>query len=136
MGVVTITAKSTFSDGDSVANVAHFGSDWSAFTSKNRPDQWICWDFHEMRVRPTHYTMSSIRSKSWIIEVSVDEKSWTRVDWKENVQVFKDEWGTASFEVSYPEAGRFIRLTQTAKNHCDYDFLSLKGVEFFGTLYE
>jgi hypothetical protein len=89
-----------------------------------------------MRVRPTHYTMTAVRSKSWVIDVSVDGENWTMVDWKVDVQAFKDGWARSSFDIANPQVGRFIRLTQSGKNHCAYDFLSLRAFEFFGTLYE
>jgi hypothetical protein len=134
-GIVTITSKSVCDPEYAVNNVADLTSD-SAFTSENTSDQWICWDFGEMRVRPTNYTMNSMRSKSWVVEVSVDGHAWTEIDRQVGIQVFRDDWVTDSFAVSSPEVGRYIRLTQTEKNHFGAHFLSLKAVEFFGTLYE
>jgi hypothetical protein len=64
-GIVTITSKSVRGDDPrwGVRNVADL-SDAEPFWSKDEPAQWICWDFHEIRVRPTHYT---IRSDSEIV---------------------------------------------------------------------
>jgi hypothetical protein len=57
-GIVTITAKSVFSNDPQFAarNVADLTSD-TKFVSQNGPNQWICWDFHETRIRPTSYTL-------------------------------------------------------------------------------
>jgi hypothetical protein len=131
-GIVTITSKSVWS-GD-LKNVADLTAH-SRFTSQNEPGQWICWDFGEMRVRPTNYTIPTIRLKSWVVEVSVDGHAWTEVDRQVGIQVFRYDWVTGSFAVSSPEVGRFIRLTQTEKSHCGYHFLSLSAAEFFGILY-
>jgi hypothetical protein len=51
-GIVTITSKSVFSN-YAVRNAADLTSN-SLFSSKNQPGLWVCWDFHEMRVCPTH----------------------------------------------------------------------------------
>jgi hypothetical protein len=105
--------------------------------SKDAPGQWICWDFHEMRVRPTHYTIRSYWLKSWVIESSLDGEGWTEIDRKTNNQDFKAHaWETASFAVSKSAECRFIRLTQTGKRHYPDDCLSISAFELFGTLLE
>jgi hypothetical protein len=52
-----ITSKSVLNDDPEYAltNVPDLTSE-SRFGSKNGPGQWVCWDFRQMRVRPTHYT--------------------------------------------------------------------------------
>jgi hypothetical protein len=136
-GIVTITSKS-FSDyddvewGDALKNVADLTSDrW--FNSEDEPGQWVCWDFREMRVRPTHYTITAGGLTSWVVEGSLDGESWTEIDRQTNNQFFT-HWNTAPFAVSNPAECRFIRLTQTDKRH--YNELLLRAVEFFGTLSE
>jgi hypothetical protein len=75
--------------------------------------------------------------KSWVVEDSLDGKSWTEIDRQTNNQDFYVGYATASFAVSNPGECRFIRLTQTGKNHEDEgDYLFLYAVEFFGTLSE
>jgi uncharacterized coiled-coil protein SlyX len=85
-GIVTITSKSVVHDHDP-RNVADLTSGNSSI-SKNEPDQWICWDFHEMRVRPTHYTIKSYCLKSWVVESSLDGEAWTEIDRKTNNEDF------------------------------------------------
>jgi hypothetical protein len=142
--IVTITSKSIYSDKPTVAvrNVADLTSRFH-FLSKNGPGQWICWDFHEMRVRPTHYTITSFSLKSWVVESSLDGESWTEIDRKKNNQDFKAHaWETglglkmASFAVSNSAECRSIRLTQTGKNHRGDDYLVIWAFEVFGTLLE
>jgi hypothetical protein len=136
-GIVTITSKSVYSDDPQFAlkNVADLTScEW--FGSKNEPGQWVCWDFREMRVRPTYYTIWSAYLKSWVVEGSLDGKSWKEIDRQRNNQDFKHHWDVASFAVSKPAECRFIRLTQTDKRHDNYDSLFLRAVECFGTLSE
>jgi hypothetical protein len=59
----------------------------SYFESNGEPNSWICYDFKDMEVTPTHYSILSYPSepnqhhhpKSWCLEVSRDGKSWTEV---------------------------------------------------------
>jgi hypothetical protein len=66
----------------------------------------------------------------------VDGSSWTEFDRQTDNQDFKDGEQTASFAVSNAADFRFIRLTQTDRNHQRADDLHLAAVEFFGTLVE
>jgi hypothetical protein len=131
-GIVTITSKSVLAG--PLKNVADLTSD-SDFWSKNQPGQWVCWHFGELGVRPTHYTIVALYLKSWVVEGSLDGRSWTEIDRKTDNQDFKFP-NTTSFAVSNPAEFRFIRLTQTGKRHDGYDSLALLAVEFFGTLSE
>jgi hypothetical protein len=94
-----------------------------------------------MRVRPTHYTIGSLRLKSWVVEGSLDGEAWTEIDQKTNNEDFRD-WATASFAVSNSAECRSIRLAQTGKNHWTghsvymptFDELCISDFEFFETL--
>jgi hypothetical protein len=55
------------------------------------------------------------------------------MDRREKTNDFRD-WNTASFEVASPSEARFVRLTQTGRNHEDGEQLVLYAVEFFGTI--
>jgi hypothetical protein len=66
------------------------------FCSSHEPGQWVCWDFHEIRLRPTHYTITSDTMKSWVIESSLDGEVWTEIDRKTDNEDFKRDWATAS----------------------------------------
>jgi uncharacterized coiled-coil protein SlyX len=136
-GIVAITSKSVDDDPKSaLRNVADLTS-YSCFMSKNEPGQWVCWDFHNLRVRPIHYTIRSYLLKSWVVESSLDGEAWTEIDRKTDNEDFKaDNWITASFAVSNSAECRFIRLTQTGKDHYGKDFLVIGAFEFFGTLLE
>jgi hypothetical protein len=129
-GIVTITSKSGY-----VCNVADLTSN-SYFCSWNEPGQWICWDFHEMRVRPTHYTISCDYLQSWVVESSLEGEAWTEIDRKWSNNDFREGFATASFAVSNSAECRLIRLTQTCPNHVRCHFLAIQAFEFFGTLLE
>jgi hypothetical protein len=134
-GIVTITSQSTHEPRWALTMVAALVSD-SYVWSNNEPGQSACWNFHEMRVRPTHYAIRAYVLKSWVVEGSLDGSSWTEIDRQTGNQDFDGKWRTVSFAVSNPAEFRFIRLTQTDKNHCGADELVLDTLEFFGTLSE
>jgi hypothetical protein len=48
------------------------------FNSKRRPDEWICCDFYELRVRPTHDTLWAISHRG-LLTVTVMRKAGRRL---------------------------------------------------------
>jgi hypothetical protein len=138
--ILAITSKSTWKPGCEPEQVAHLNTN-SRFVSENGTGEWICWDFRERRIRPTHYTIACPYLKSWVIEGSLDglRDNWTEIDRQTNNQDFtnvKDHSRMASFACSNHQEFRFIRLTQTDHNHTGDDYLSIYTVEFFGALSE
>jgi hypothetical protein len=135
-GIVTITSKSVDVNPEyALQNIADLASR-SEFCSREGPDEWVCWDFHEMRVQPTHYTVRCWSMKSWMVEGSLDVVNWTEIDQKTDISNFSPYVATASFAVSRSAESRFIRLTMTDKTHEGYRNLLIQFVEFFGTLLE
>jgi hypothetical protein len=135
--IVTITSKSVHGDfcWNAGLNAAGLTSN-SDFRSKDEPGQWICWDFHEMRVRPTHYTIKSDSLKSWVVESSLDFVNWTEIDRRTNNDDLKEEPHIRSFTVPKSAECRFIRLTQTGGNHSSDNELRVTAFEVFGSLIE
>jgi hypothetical protein len=70
-----------------------------------------------------------------VVESSLDGEAWTEIDRKTDNEDFRD-WETASFAVSNWAECRFIRLTQTGKNHWRHDGLFIMAFEVFGNLLE
>jgi hypothetical protein len=136
-GIVTITSQSVYEDNPKYAtrSVADLASD-SYFWSKDEPGQWVCWDFHEMRVHPTRYTIRSDELITWVIESSLDGEGWTEIDRKTDNNDFEDMYGMGSFAVSNSAECRFIRLTQTGVDAAGFDDLLISAFELFGTLLE
>jgi hypothetical protein len=132
-GIVTISASDMNNKLDSTrTNVLDFTST-SHFESTNTPNQWICWDFHEMRVRPTHYTIQGLL-KSLVVESSLDGVAWTEMDRKKHDKNLKKLPHLASFDIAKRAECRFIRLTQTGKNREGNNRLIVEAFEIFGTL--
>jgi hypothetical protein len=106
------------------------------FNSNDDPGKWICWDFHELRVHLSHYTINAPSLKSWVIESSLDGENWTEIDRRTDNTDLKANDYIVSFAMSKSTECRFIRLTQTGETHGGSDWLVIIAVEFFGVLVE
>jgi hypothetical protein len=136
-GIVTITSKSVLDDKPSNAprNVADLTSQ-SGFQSQDSPDQWVCWDFHGLRVSPTEYTIKAVWLQSWMVEGSLDGQNWVEIDRQTN-SLYLYQTGMALFGVAKSVESRFIRLTQTGRRLIADDCcLVVYAFEIFGTLIE
>jgi hypothetical protein len=100
--------------GHSLLNLADLTSSLR-FCSTNEPGQWVCWDFHGLRIRPTHYTIERRSLESWVIESSLDGEAWMAIDRKTDNEDFNSGWAMPSFAVSNSAECRFTRLTQMGK---------------------
>jgi hypothetical protein len=119
-------------------------TDSSYSQSMNKPDQWICYDFGNRLVRPTHSSIhahsNDLWLRSWVIEGSFEGPSngapdvWTQLDHRENDQTTGANHPIATFPVSSSGEYRFIRLRQTGKNARGNDYLILFAFEVFGDL--
>jgi hypothetical protein len=122
-GIVSITTKSRPFPVPFQAprHVAYFNS-INSIVSMDGPDQWICWDFLERRVRLTHYCINrpdATVTKSWIVESSLDGVECD-----------------LAFPVSSSSEFRFIGLTQAAPNASGSYIMVVNAFEVFGTLVE
>jgi hypothetical protein len=135
-GIVTITAKSIADNPNRLTNAANLG-DNARFASKDEKNQWVCWDFHGMRVRPTHYSIRNQTGpyflKSWIVESSIDGMNWREIDRRTDNKDLTSNYAVASFSVSNATDCRFIRLTQSATHNGSHE-LEFCALEIFGTV--
>jgi hypothetical protein len=134
-GIVTITSKSQdYGYNFPLKTIADLGSRFY-FCSGFGAHPWVCWDFREVRVRLSQYTVVCCTLKSWVVEGSLDGESWTEIDRRTDTKVFQRKPfkpDTGSFAVANIMQCRLIRLTSTVQD--PFDFMSLHAVEFFGTL--
>jgi hypothetical protein len=110
------------------------------------PGHWICYDFKERTIVPTHYSLRSASRdyggvggshlKSWLIETSMNESNWTVVDERRDNADLNDQNVTRAFAVSVSQQCRFIRLVMLGKNHAGWYGLRISSFEIFGSLIE
>jgi hypothetical protein len=106
-------------------------------------NNWLCYDFKERRIVPTYYTIRTNNGsyggrhlKSWLIETSVDGKSWREISQQKNNKQLNGERFTTTFTTTGAGECRFIRLVNIGRNHRGYDTLCISAWEIFGTLFE
>jgi hypothetical protein len=144
-GLVTITANR--SDNNDLCYAAKNAADLTAnsiFNSVNEPNQWICYDFNRMKVKPTHYLIRSYYGggvnysnlKTWTVESSNDGAAWIRLDERTNNSELNSTNAVAMLVISQPQPVRMIRLQQTGPNHAGYNHLIFCSFEVIGTLLE
>jgi hypothetical protein len=106
-------------------------------------NNWVCYDFKERRILPTHYAIrTSFRAsglfhlKSWVIETSVGGENWREVAREENNEQLNGNRLTGTFAAADGRECRFIRLVQIGRNHCGNGILAMTAWEIFGGLVE
>jgi hypothetical protein len=140
--IVWITASGSYSsESYPLRQIADF-ENRSVFATKNWVNSWICYDFKDMWIKLTHY---SIRSRCdsdshhlrfWILEGSNDGSDWIEIDERKNDTSLNGRGAISTFSVSKESEREFrmIRLRQTGKNSNDFDYLEVSGMEFFGVI--
>jgi hypothetical protein len=133
-GLITVTSKSISTD-TRLPTPALWSdlNDCRPFVSEDAPDQWICWDFREMRLALVQYRITDTTMKTWVVEGSEDGETWTTIDQQRDNPLSDNP---VSCPVSPPISRRFrfIRLTQQGKSADGNDVLTLGQIEFFGKL--
>jgi hypothetical protein len=106
------------------------------FHANNNDNEWICFDFKERMIEPSHYLVCSgwNELKSWTVEGSLDGKSWTVLDEKKGNSDVKSDQSSHTFPGLRSPAVRMIRLTQTGPTHNGAKWLMLRRFEVFGAI--
>jgi hypothetical protein len=142
-GIVNVTGKESYNDTplNAAQNAADLNAD-SFFYSKDQKDQYLCYDFRNNAVKPTHYSIRSryngndmdLYPKSWVIEGSDDGQEWIELDRRQNNQDLNSRNAVKMFPIARAKECRQIRLRQTGPNHyrSPSHCLVLSGFELFG----
>jgi hypothetical protein len=132
---------------ENAADLETFSCFLSAYREKKEDiphtrNNWICYDFKEKRIMPTHYTIRTNSGilgwhlKSWLVETSTDGENWREVAHEEDNKQLKGYLFTATFAVAGSGECRFIRLVNIGRNHSGSDSLKISAWEIFGNLIE
>jgi hypothetical protein len=136
--VISITASSAVNaQTHPLRNLADFRNPTYSATD-NLPNSWICYDFKNMRINLTHYSIrtrcdnNSDHLRSWTLEGSIDGQSWIEFDRRENDTSLNRQGAIVTFDISSSTDCRYIRVRQLGKNSSGSDHLVINGIEFFG----
>ena len=140
--VVNVTAR----DGSGMKYIVELEDPESNYCSKNIADGWFCLDFLKRSVIVTNYTFRTyafggknyFHPKSWVVEVSTDEKNWTTIDQRVDNQDLNGESRVKTFPVAKDriQKCRYVRVRSTGPNHNGKNHLVCSGFEVFGFLCE
>lgn len=141
-GVVKVTASSIYKD-FVPKNVVDY-VDLENFSSLNRENQWILFDFIDKKIRPNYYSIRTHKGdigrshlKNWVIEGSNtnNDDDWQILDTRSNENSLNYSYAEYTFKIQN-DLGffRFIRLRQYGANTRNCHSLVLSGLEFFGSI--
>jgi hypothetical protein len=139
-GIVIITSGDGYADPTFPAkNAADLEVD-SFFHSDGTKNEWICYDFLNRRITPSHYTIRSKYNgqvggsnlKSWVIEGSIDAEEWVELDRQEASGELNGPGLIVTLPVTESIECQCIRLRSVGKNHANlWDFI-ISAFEIFG----
>jgi hypothetical protein len=110
--------------------------------TRHTKNNWLCYDFKERRIVPTHYAIRTndgrpghSHLKSWLVDTSADGQSWREVAREDS-----DQLSGRRFRGTFAVAGggecRIIRLVNIGRNHYGNDILLIAAWEVFGGLFK
>jgi hypothetical protein len=137
-GIVNVSGSTTFDSRYPAKNAVDLLST-SYFHSQNEPNQWLCYDFKNRKIRPTHYSIHAYSNhylRSWIFEGSIDGSIWIELDRHTDDQTTNSNHPIGTCSISNPCECQFVRLRQTGVTACGSHYLILHAMEIFGDLIE
>jgi serine/threonine protein kinase len=113
--------------------------DWKrCWISHNTPGAWVQFDFVNVQIYVTHYSIKTYRSgkgfshlKSWLLQ-GFTGGQWVDLDLREDTEDLNGRSQTGLFQLTNPSLVTMIKLIQTGPNHSGDDFMILTNVEFYG----
>jgi hypothetical protein len=102
----------------------------------------VCYDFNERRIVPTHYTIRTYGNgpggphlKSWLVETSLNGKSWREVAREEDNMQLNGSLFASTFTLAGAKC-RFIQLVNIGGTHYGDNCLWISPREIFRNLIE
>jgi hypothetical protein len=139
-GVVTVSESSvqTTNTGKNAADL----STGRFYCSRDSENQWVCYDFQNMRIKPTYYSfrsyfgMAGFNLRSWVVEGSMDNEYWTELHTQTDPDGIAPGNTIRVFAIEKPVMCRYIRLRQTGRNENGNSVLCISAFEVFGLLFK
>jgi hypothetical protein len=104
-------------------------------------NNWLCYDFKERRIMPTHYAIrshelssGSNHLKSWAVDASEDGVDWQEIDRRDNNNDLNGKSIVCTFTIAASRQCRFIRLVNIGRNQHGDDSIAISAWEIFGGL--
>ena len=154
-GVINITSNTNASDSYIPSKALEYDNnnyylsyDTGSYSTEGHTE-WLCVDFKERKVKPSHYSIKSYGGNSynlqnWVLEGSNNNESWTVLDTRNNDKSLDGSSNPSiTFEIQNSnqinEFYRYLRIRQTGPNsntnNNDYRLI-IKSLEYFGSITE
>lgn len=130
-----------------IKNLVNFNEDSHYFFSKDIPNSWVQYDFKNIKVRPTHYTIRSSKEenkvdhpRNWVIQGSDTglDGDWIDLDLRKDIECIEEPKSLHTFFIQTPlkqdEYYRFLRILQNGINAYNRHYLDFSCIEFFGSI--
>lgn len=135
-----ITSSSHYS-GDPF-NLLKFDDANNSYSTDNFQNSWICFEFINHEIVPSHYVIRSYDQdindhlKSWVLEGSNDKINWTKIDEQKDNPSLNGARRVQVFAVSnnQDKPFKYIRILQTGKTWAKRNYLLINSIEFYGKL--
>lgn len=114
-----------------------------SYCVNDKPNAWICFEFIKRRIIPSNYIIISTNSskgsdhlKSWVLEGSIDNNQWEKLDEQVNCTFLNGPALCHTFPISVKNENgfKFLRIRQTDKNWRNSYYLEVCSIEFYGHL--
>ena len=144
---INITSSSVYGNQSNClpTNVVLFNDQNNFFFPNNEQNCWICFDFKERRVVPTHYTIKTSTAgwvsghypKSWIIQGSIDNESWETIDEVKETNSLNGSGAINTFTINKQNEHEFRYIKMKSTGYCTSNnsyYFSIDSFEIYGNL--
>ncbi|KAK8871446.1 hypothetical protein M9Y10_007175 [Tritrichomonas musculus] len=124
-------------------NVLRYGDTNNYFHSNQMTGNWICFDFKDRRVIPTHYTLKSVNwgvnsnhPRSWVVEGRTEGGEFETIDEESDCAFLNGVSLVHTFALSRPSSKEFkyIRVRLTGPDWANANYLIFDSFEIYGRL--
>jgi hypothetical protein len=141
-GIVSISASSIDNLISHLLRSITDFEDRNYFCTNNEPISWVCYDFKNMYIKPTHYSIRFRRDgndnhmRTWTLEGFIDGQSWEELDRQENNKSLNSQGATVTFSISRSLEIQMIRLRQLSQKSSWNNHMVMNAIELFGIIVE
>lgn len=140
---IKVTSNSILSDiyhPKTLLNSVKIDKRFSPYQSNGTSFAWICFDFKDYLIKLTYYSIQSAywsknigHIKSWVIEISNDDKNWEEIDKHDNCHDLNGPNLIKTYKVRPNEFSRYVRFRHTCETW-DGGTYGFNAIEFYGSL--
>jgi hypothetical protein len=113
----------------------------SYYLHSGSEEQWLTIDFKTKMILPISYSIQTqstggtCKPKTWVLEGSIDVKTWFELDKQDVQEQLMDTSRPFTFTVNNPRLCRVVKFRKTSGCHTGCACLHLAAFELFGALY-